>query len=260
MDTTDPTHKTPAQETQQSENKVAKESSDKTGKPAPAQRPEKRTWRQARKGKSKSLRCFFGLALRNPEVFEPLQQQLTEIATEEDKLRLSPAENLHITLAFLGALPASQLDETKVLGASVGNKHAPLELSCRGAGHFKNSIWVGIAENEGLRALANDFKQAGLLLGMPNDPKPFQAHITVARFAPAARQKFLPIIEKFAEQHWLDFTASKAYLYLSETRQEGPRYSILKSFVLGTEDVEAGTKEVSAEKEADGESTVDSSE
>jgi len=252
MDTTDPTQDTPEQDPKQNEEKAAKESGDVSGKTAPAQSPEKRTWRQARKGKSKSLRCFFGLALRNPEVFAPLQQQLAEIATEEDKLRLSPPENLHITLAFLGALPAAQLDETKVLGASVGSKHSPLELSCQGAGHFKNSIWVGIAENEGLQALANDFKQAGILLGMPIDPKPFQAHITVARFAPAARQKFLPIIEKFSEQRWLDFTANKAYLYLSETRQEGPRYSILKSFVLGTEDVEVDT-----EKEAGGNSSSD---
>lgn len=251
MATTDPTHNDAAQEIKKNEDKAVDQSDDKRGKAASTERPEKRTWRQARKAKSKTLRCFFGLALRNPEVFAPLQQQLAEVATDEDKLRLSPPENLHITLAFLGALPSSQLDETKVLGASVGSKHSPLELSCRGTGHFKNSIWVGIAEHPGLEALASDFKQAGSLLGMPNDPKPFQAHITVARFAPAARQKFLPIIEKFSQQYWLDFTARKAYLYLSETRQEGPRYSILKSFVLGTEDVEVSAEEKAAEEQAD---------
>jgi len=255
MDTTEPTHNQAEKETKQNEDKTAEKASGESSEIASAQTPAKRTWRPARKAKQKNIRCFFGLALRNPEVFEPLQQQLVEVASEEDKLRLSPPENLHITLAFLGSLPSSRLDETKVLGASVGSKHSPLELSCRGAGYFKNSIWVGIAEQEGLQALANDFKQAGILLGMPNDPRPFQAHITVARFAPAARQKFLPIIEKFSGQHWLDFTASKAYLYLSETRQEGPKYSILKSFVLGTEKDEAST-----EKEADDDSSADSSE
>lgn len=242
MATTDPTHNDAAQATEKNEDVAIDQNAGKNDKPVSTQHPEKRTWRQARKAKSKTLRCFFGLALRNPEVFAPLQQQLVEVATDEDKLRLSPPENLHITLAFLGALPSSQLDETKLLGVSVGRKHSPLELSCRGAGHFKNSIWVGIADTPELGALASSFKQAGSLLGMPKDPKPFQAHITVARFAPAGRQKFLPIIEKFSEQHWLDFTARKAYLYLSETRQEGPRYSILKSFALGTEAAEVSTE------------------
>jgi|GEM_PF-512741 len=196
-------------------------------------KPAKRTWRDARKPKQKLLRCFFGLALRDHEPFAPLQQALSDVATEDDRLRLSPPENLHVTLMFLGNLPEERLDETKSLAATLCRKHAPLSLSCAGSGHFKNSIWVGIEQSEELSALANDFRQAGPLLGVPAENKPYSPHVTLARFAPASRQRFETVLEHYREQHWLTLQANKVYLYLSETHQEGPRYSILKSFQLG---------------------------
>lgn len=203
--------------------------------PGNAEAARRKRFHPARKSKEKSLRCFFGLAFRKADVLAPLQQQLSEAAAAEDRLRLSPSDNLHVTLTFLGALPANRLDEAKALGSMVCSKHGAMELSCRGTGSFKNSLWVGIDQNDALLALAEDFKQAGILLGVAADPKPYQPHITVARFAPAGRARLQAVVEKFQNQHWLDFRAEKAYLYLSETRQEGARYSILKSFSLGGE-------------------------
>lgn len=194
-----------------------------------------------RKQKDKNLRCFFGIAFRNAQVLAPLQQQLSSVAQPEDKLRLSPPENLHLTLSFLGSLPASRLDEAKVIGSAVCSRHGELSLNCRGAGAFKNSIWVGVSPDEALLALAEELRQSAVLLGMPVDPKPFQPHITVARFAPPARNRLLPVLEPFQTQEWLTFSASKASLYLSETLQEGARYSILKSFALGAAELPLDT-------------------
>ncbi len=195
-------------------------------------RPRRKKPKQ-RKQKEKNLRCFFGIAFRQTNVLEPLQQQLLAVADDDDKLRLSPANNLHLTLSFLGSLPSSRVEEAKVIGSSICSKHAELQLSCHGAGSFKNSAWIGIQEDKGLLALAEDFRQAAVLLGIPPDTKAFQPHITVARFAPQARTRLLPVLDQFSGTRWLDFTVSKASLYLSETLQEGARYSILKSFRLG---------------------------
>ena len=208
-------------------------SKDKGKDKSKAEGQRRKRFHPARKSKDKSLRCFFGLAFRKHEVLTPLLDELARVALPEDKLRLSPPDNLHVTLTFLGAIAAEQLDEAKALGSMVCSKHAAMDLSCRGTGAFKNSLWVGIDTQDALLALADDFKHAGILLGVAADPRAYQPHITVARFAPSAKQRLQPVIEKYRDQHWLDFRAEKAYLYLSETRQEGARYSVLKSFPLG---------------------------
>ena len=204
---------------------------------------QRKRFHPARKSKDKSLRCFFGLAFRKPEVLAGLQEELAGMAQPEDKLRLSPSDNLHITLTFLGAIAAEQLDEAKALGSMVCSKHQAMDLVCRGTGAFKNSLWVGIDKQDALLALAEDFKQAGILLGVAADPRAYQPHITVARFAPSARPRLQALIEKYRDQHWLDFRVKKAYLYLSETRQEGARYTVLKSFALGGEEIAAAEPE-----------------
>ncbi|CAN0494718.1 unnamed protein product, partial [Discosporangium mesarthrocarpum] len=101
-----------------------------------------------------------------------------------------------------------------------------------GIGVFKNSLWVGIANNEQLTALAGELNAAGRLLGVADEAKGFVPHVTVARFGKDVRPKLSGLLEKFATTQWGSFSARKCYLYQSETLQEGARYSILKGYPL----------------------------
>ena len=180
------------------------------------------------------VRCFFGLEFPLYEQLAPLLQDLAQVTEDSvNKLRLSAAENLHLTLKFLGSIAETQLAATELIMQQLAPTHPPLQLHCTGLGLFKNSLWVGIEENEELRALADDLDRACALLGIASEQTVYVPHITVARFSPAARNSLSTLIPRYADKEWGDFQADQAHLYRSDTLPEGARYSIISSYKLG---------------------------
>jgi 2'-5' RNA ligase len=195
-------------------------------------RPRQRK-KKARKEKPDSLRCFFGLAFPLHEALGSLQQNLQELSVAGTAgLRIAPAANLHVTLKFLGSIKQQQLSELELLASSICTKASTLKLQCRGTGLFKNSLWVGIEQDEALRKLAANFDLAAQGVGIARELRDYQPHVTVARFRPGARDSLKPLLEKYSDKHWGEFECREVHLYLSETLQEGARYSILRSFSL----------------------------
>ena len=86
-------------------------------------------------------------------------------------------ENLHLTLAFIGE--SDRVAEAKAaLSAVVA---APFELTVGGAGKFGDLWWAGIDKNPALSALADSVRGELIKRNFDIDPKPFKAHITLAR-------------------------------------------------------------------------------
>lgn len=197
------------------------------GIPGPKRRPARK---QVRKKKTRPLRLFLGLGFPLYEKLAPLHEDLNKLATEEPSMRVAPAANLHITLKFLGALKPEQVTEIHALCAPICARYQTMEIQSKGIGVFKNSLWVGIAKHETLTALASELNEAGRLLGVADEAKDFMPHVTVARFGKVARPQLSPLLEKYQNTEWGNFSALKCYLYQSETLQEGARYSILQGY------------------------------
>lgn len=194
-------------------------------------RPGKRKVRN-KKEKAKSLRCFFGLAFPLYEALAPVHKDLQEFSFNNSGLRLAPAADLHVTLKFLGAIQKQQLTEFEMLAASICQKFPTLKLQAQGLGIFRNSIWAGINEDATLSELAASFDMATQRVGIAADSKAYRPHVTVARFKASDRISLSSLLEKYESTDWGRFESKQVHLYLSETLQEGARYSILKSFDL----------------------------
>jgi len=126
-------------------------------------------------------------------------------------LRLAPAQEWHLTLAFLGdvaehAVPAAH----RAVEAAVCAAAAPV-VRLGGGGRFGRGkftiVWTGV-HGEGLADLAKAVRRQLKAARLPFDPKPFRPHLTLAR--PADR---LP-----AEALAADLAALKAY--------EGPKWTV----------------------------------
>lgn len=134
-----------------------------------------------------SPRLFFALALP-PD----LQKRLGSWQQAQAPARWPRPEGLHVTLAFLGERPAAALSSLEGLGASVAARHGAFTLRTAGLGGFPNAtrarvLWLGLAPSpalEALSALAGDLRGALTAAGEAFDPKPFRAHLTLARFRP----------------------------------------------------------------------------
>jgi 2'-5' RNA ligase len=103
--------------------------------------------------------------------------QRTDLSGVLAGVRTTRPDQWHLTLAFL----ADHRDPdglADALARAVAS-HAPLALRLEGGGSFGGVVWAGVGGDlERLADLAADVRAA---CGSAADPKPFRAHVTVAR-------------------------------------------------------------------------------
>ena len=90
-----------------------------------------------------------------------------------------PAQNLHLTLAFIGEADRA----TPVKDALKEVSFKPFRLSMTEMGNFGDLLWVGLKGNQGLSGVVNSVRNALDAAGIEYDRKKFVPHITVIRKA-----------------------------------------------------------------------------
>lgn len=212
-------------------------------------KPKKRKPQRYRPQKPPRLRCFFGIRFTLIDEIQSMREDLGALSTNSpDSLRLAPDENLHVTLKFLGSVEESNLPILDSILREVALRHEPMELHARGAGMFKNSCWIGIAEDAALTKLASELDTASMAVGALNEDKAYVPHVTVARFGKDTKLKLSDIVQKFAEQEWGTIVVDQICLYRSDTLPEGARYTVISEAKLGDKSVN-DSKPVDAAKE-----------
>lgn len=145
-----------------------------------------------------------------------------------------PAANLHLTLAFLGAVPATRVRELSAIASRAAGTFPqaalPLALTLESVVHWAQSQVLAILAREGAASsvsaqmLARTLCHEAAAAGFDPDLKPFRAHVTVARKVVrfAAAQAIRPV-------HWR-FDAFA--LIQSRTHPDGAVYSVVESYPL----------------------------
>jgi len=96
-------------------------------------------------------------------------------------------DNLHLTLKFLGNVPAERLPEVCGAVEEAAKRQAPFTLGLCGAGAFPNAarprvIWLGVREGtEPIVALAEAVEGALERLGFRREGRKFHPHLTLGR-------------------------------------------------------------------------------
>jgi 2'-5' RNA ligase len=102
-------------------------------------------------------------------------------------VRWVPAENVHLTLKFLGEVDDNLVPKIEEALATVAAGAEPFPLSLSGCGCFPNAraprvLWVGLGEGAAAAgALAAAVDEALEPLGFGREKRPFQAHLTIGR-------------------------------------------------------------------------------
>lgn len=93
----------------------------------------------------------------------------------------------HLTLAFLGGVPAAQVPAITAALARAAEGHRPLSLDVGAAGTFGRAssprvLWLGIGGDvDALAALQRDVAAVLAPLGVPPEDRAFHPHLTLAR-------------------------------------------------------------------------------
>jgi 2'-5' RNA ligase len=149
-------------------------------------------------------------------------------------------EGIHLTLKFLGEVPARRLEAIeRVLARAV---REPFRFSVQMAklGSFGGStglrvVWVGLeGEVEGLVRLAARVDAALEPLGFPRERRPFAAHLTLARVkegaSPQDRRRLFELVRSLEPPSLPALTLDVVSLMRSTLEPGGARYQCLARF------------------------------
>jgi 2'-5' RNA ligase len=139
------------------------------------------------------------------------------------------ADNLHVTLKFIGERPDSEVAAISQALVKVVFP-APIELSVDGVGSFPNVLFANVKAPDSLAALARDIEQCLEPVGIALEKRAFTPHLTLARRKEGGRfPRDVGANEKFGA-----FAADEFILYQSVLQNsagaKGSTYSPLRRF------------------------------
>ncbi|WIO43965.1 RNA 2',3'-cyclic phosphodiesterase [Klebsiella electrica] len=176
---------------------------------------------------SEPKRLFFALELPAEAQRQIVHWRAANFA--EDAGRPVAADNLHLTLAFLGEVSA---DKQHALAALAGRIHQPgFTLTLDDAGQWLRSrvVWLGTRRPpRGLLQLASLLRAQAARSGCYQSPQPFHPHITLLREARHA----VPIPPPGFS--WT-FAVSEFVLYESRFSRGRTRYTALERYPFNKE-------------------------
>ncbi|MFQ5610610.1 MAG: RNA 2',3'-cyclic phosphodiesterase [Anaerolineae bacterium] len=146
-------------------------------------------------------------------------------------------ENFHLTLVFLGEVPAEQIPELAEALHAVAYEYSPFTLGVQGIGGFPNLkwprvLWTGF--NDSLGILTKLHKTLGpvlLSLGFPPEARPYTPHLTLAyahkRAASREVKRAGMLLRRLQIDEVDQFGVSSISLMRSQLQPGGPVYTQL---------------------------------
>jgi 2'-5' RNA ligase len=184
------------------------------------------------------------IAIEIPETIRnTFASLLKEFRASAPHLKWVRAENLHVTLKFLGETDASKLDALQNVLASIRSPE-PVHLEFRGLGFFPNEkrprvLWAGMEAFPNLQTLAADIDQAAHSLGFPLEQRPFTPHLTLARLPlPGIPPKLLQAMNDINEKTGHSFGSLRTttfHLIESKLKPAGAEYTTVQTFHFAAE-------------------------
>ncbi|NHM14727.1 RNA 2',3'-cyclic phosphodiesterase [Xiamenia xianingshaonis] len=169
------------------------------------------------------MRTFIALEL--PEAFVDEVAGMARALGGAVEGRFAPRENYHLTLAFLGDVDDATTQQAMGALDEACARAVPVRLAADGLGKFGRAsdatLWLGIAEDDGLMALAASVREGLASRRVPFDPKPFKPHVTLARRVRIPKALLPPV--PFPEPVF----ATKATLFKSTLDRQGAIYKPL---------------------------------
>lgn len=176
------------------------------------------------------LRLFVAIPLPT-DVATALARSLSD---ELPALRRVAPDLLHVTLAFIGALAQDRLDDVTAAVGTVAADASSFPIAFTTLGRFPERgdpriVWAGTSATREIEALGTAVRDSLARRGVPFDPKPLRAHVTLARVRDEATSAERAAVEHAVATARIPagaaFTADAVHVVQSVLTDPGPRYS-----------------------------------
>lgn len=177
------------------------------------------------------IRAFIAINLA-ASVIEEIAKVQSALQEAKGDIRWTRADNLHLTLKFLGDITRQQVEPIVHTLHQALASQSPLRLNAQGLGAFPNLrkprvLWAGI-DGEGLVALRDAVETALMTLDFPPEEREFTPHLTLGRVRSLRGwERVLAVMKQHEQVHFGESVVDHVTLYQSTLRPEGAVYSPL---------------------------------
>ncbi|MCX8156251.1 MAG: RNA 2',3'-cyclic phosphodiesterase [Verrucomicrobiae bacterium] len=163
-------------------------------------------------------------------------------AVPQAHVRWTPPHQFHLTLRFLGEVPAARVPALQTRLQSACSGHAALEMQLHAPGFFPHAhhprvVWVGLqgqlnplhALQQAVAAATADFAEKDTA------PEKFSAHITLGRIKSLTPRERSDLVQAAAQQPPatpVTWRADRVQLMRSTLSREGARHECLTTWPL----------------------------
>ncbi len=181
------------------------------------------------------MRCFIAINLN-----EELKMEIDRLTAHMKKgirdVRWVPAENLHITLKFLGAVPDESVEEIREVLSQVSAHYSPFDVELRGMGLFPDRkrprvVWIDILNSEKLIRLQEEVELFTERLGFKREERQFSPHLTIGRVrTPRTGGSLVDAVEELKNTYFGNIRVDMISLMKSDLKPTGAQYSVIAEF------------------------------
>ena len=180
------------------------------------------------------MRLFVALEIPSA-VRQNLATLLDSMRAVTKEPRWVRAENLHVTLKFLGEIAETKVDAVRSALTAIHSDKI-IALDFRGLGFFPDEkhprvFWAGLEASPNLKALAGDIEGAMEKLGIPHEKREFSPHLTLARFErlrlPEALRK---LVTDNQQREFGSLRTNEFRLIQSKLKPAGAEYTTVATF------------------------------
>jgi 2'-5' RNA ligase len=188
------------------------------------------------------LRAFIAIELPT-STLDAIKKQTAHLhqVLGNDSIRWVPAQNMHLTLKFLGDIATSHVDFLKQLLTREADSHPQFDLQLGGLGSFPNSrrprlLWIGIHAPADLASLQKSVEAGTSRLGYEQEERAFSPHLTIGRTRQSVSQPELQKIRAALDTIQLGNIGTakvdSIHLFKSDLQPSGSIYTKLFSAPL----------------------------
>jgi len=187
------------------------------------------------------MRMF--VALKPPDEAVAHLDEFLAVRREAAAFRWTPAEQVHLTLAFLAEVPDRRLDDLVERLTRAARRRTPVTTAIARGGAFPHAagarvLWAGLRLDDAGRTelgrMATGARAAANKAGIALDGQRFRAHLTVARLRrPTEVSSWVRLLDTYEGPEWSTTTVSLVASHLGQGPRNRPRHVVVEEFGVG---------------------------
>lgn len=185
------------------------------------------------------IRSFLAFELP-PDIKETVTRVSGEARRSTLDVRWVNADNIHLTVVFLGDIKADNIPEMRDVIQGVVSPYSPFNISLKGIGLFPNRrrprvLWLGLhGDIERISYLKDALQKQMLPFGIKEEKRRFKPHLTLGRFRKpkSGHDQVEEFLERYADLKSPICSLKELILFKSDLRPGGAVYTKLESWAL----------------------------